>query len=84
MPIYDTKCVACGNLEINVFAHFEDVIKCSKCGERCERLPRVFNPQIFPSDGIFLQNVSPEGKRFFSKKEMKDYAKEHDLELGAL
>ena len=84
MPIYDTKCLVCGNLDVDVFARFGESIKCSKCGGQCERLPCVFNPQLFPSDGIFLRHVSPEGKRFFSKKEMKDYAREHDLELGAL
>lgn len=39
---------------------------------------------IFPAEGIFLEHVSPEGKRFFSKQEMKDYAKKHDLEIGYL
>jgi len=39
---------------------------------------------VFPADGIFLENVSSEGKRFFSKKEMKAYAKKNDIEIGYL
>jgi hypothetical protein len=39
---------------------------------------------VFPSQGIFLQNVSAEGKHFSTKRELKDFARDNNLELGAL
>jgi len=48
------------------------------------KIPSLLVPHVFPAEGIFLEHVSPEGKRFFSKQEMKDYAKKHDLEIGYL
>ena len=39
---------------------------------------------VFPNGGIHLKNVCAGGKTFHSRNEMKRYANEHDLELGAL
>jgi len=49
-----------------------------------EKVPSRFMADVFPNGGIHLRNVSPEGKTFHSKKEMKNYARANDLELGAL
>lgn len=79
------KCPECGLVKKDVFTKsWEDIIKCEECDVEMNKIPAVFSPSIFPSEGIFLEHVSPEGKRFHSKQEMKDYAKKHDLELGAL
>jgi len=40
--------------------------------------------RVFPADGVYLEHVSPKGKTFYSRKEMKDYEKKHNVELGYL
>lgn len=60
-------------------------IKCSECGTVMMKLvPKLFGADVFPSDGVYLEHVSPEGKTFHSKQEMKDYEKKHKVELGYL
>ena len=84
MPIYDFICPACKTKQKDVFVKsWEEVIKC-KCGKQMNKLPSLFIANTWPMDGIYLEHVSPEGKTFHSKKEMKEYAKTNDLELGAL
>jgi hypothetical protein len=46
--------------------------------------PSRFLADVFPNGGIHLEHVSSTGKTFHSKGEMKTYAKENNLELGAL
>ena len=86
--IYDFECIMCCEKQEDVLVHKkDDPILCPSCkGEMIRLFPANsrFYAHIFPADGIFLEHVSPEGKRFHTKKEMKQYAKEHDLELGAL
>jgi len=86
MPIFDYKCPSCNKVKKNVFIkNREEVIKCSQCHEDMKRLfPLSFVPHIWPADGIFLEHVSSKGKRFFSKKEMKTYAKRNNLEIAML
>ena len=86
MPLYDLKCEKCGKRMDDVLASFEDVKRmvCPDCKSKLIRVPGRFVPDVFPAEGIFLEHVSAKGKTFYSKKEMKDYAKKHDLELGAL
>lgn len=85
MPIYDYKCPSCDETQKDVFVHNWDTKITCKCGKTMQKLISTgIAAKVFPSDGIFLEHVSPEGKRFYSKKEMQDYAKKHDLELGAL
>ena len=85
MPIYDYKC-ECGEEKKDEFVFsWDTVITCDKCKKPMIKLFSGFRfPHTFPKNGIFLEHVSPEGKLFHSKKEMKDYAKKHDLQLGAL
>lgn len=83
-PIYDFKCPECGKEKKDVFTKsWEEAIKCD-CKKEMNKKPSLFVPNVFPKDGIFLEHVSSEGKLFHSKQEMKDYARENDLELGAL
>ena len=88
MPIFDYKCPSCGRKEKDVFVHkFDETVKCKQCHANMSRLfpaDSRFKPKVFPKEGIYLEHVSAKGKRFFSEREMKDYAKKHDLELGAL
>lgn len=61
------------------------VVRCDKCNGAMKKLisSRVV-AHVFPADGIFLEHVEPEGRRFHSKSEMVTYAREHSMELGAL
>jgi len=84
MPLYDYKCDACGSELKDVLQRFDDDDMTCECGALMSRVPGMFNAHIFPSDGIFLRHVSAKGERFYSKQEMKDYARKHDLQLGVL
>lgn len=85
MPIYDFICPKCKKRKPDVFEKsWEDEEHCDACGTLMEKIPTIFTPDVFPVEGIFLEHVSANGKRFYSKKEMQQYAKENDLELGAL
>ncbi len=84
MPIYDFKCQKCGSVKKDVFTRsWEEIILC-ECESVMEKIPSLAAPHIFPPEGIFLEHVSPEGKLFHSKQEMRDYAKKHDIEIGYL
>lgn len=87
MPIFDFRCKNCSHIEKDVFVkHWETSVGCPECTSmlNMEKIPSLFMVDLFPNGGIFLEHVSSEGKTFHSKKEMRQYAKEHDLELGAL
>lgn len=86
MPIFDYKCPSCNAVKKDIFVNnWKEVINCPQCHETMKRLfPTGVNAKVFPQEGIFLEHVCPEGKRFHSTQEMKDYAKKNDLELGAL
>jgi predicted nucleic acid-binding Zn ribbon protein len=84
MPIFDYRCDGCGKEKKDEFvAKWDEDVICS-CGRTMEKLPSLFHADVFPSEGLFLEHVSAEGKTFYSKAEMRQYAKDHDLELGAL
>ncbi len=83
MPIYDMICI-CGLEKKDVFTRsWSEDIRCD-CGKVMRKRPSRFFPDVFPNGGIFLEHVSPSGETFYSKKEMRQYAKDNDLELGAL
>ena len=84
MPIYDFVCPGCGKKKTDVFTKtWDEIVRCN-CAIEMNKIPSRFAAVVFPADGIFLEHVSPTGKRFYSKKEMRQYAKDHDLQLGAL
>lgn len=83
MPIYDYQC-ECGAEKKDEFVQAWDTIILCDCGKQMKKKPSRFFPDVFPADGIFLEHVSPTGQRFHSKKEMRKFAKDNDLELGAL
>jgi len=84
MPVYDFRCPKCKKIKKDVYLPRWDMGQKCECGEDMTKLPSLIAPHIFPADGIFLEHVSSTGERFHSKKEMKDYAKKHDLEIGYL
>ena len=85
MPIYDLRCQGCGSGQTDVFSKsYDETFYCEKCGKKMERTPTAFAPDTFPADGIFFENASAKGERFFSRQEIKDYAKKHDLEFDYL
>ena len=85
LPIFDYKCPKCSKEKKDVFMKsWESIQFCIDCEIAMEKIPSLFMVDLFPKGGIFLEHVSSEGKTFYSKGEMRKYAKEHDLELGAL
>lgn len=47
--------------------------------EDCKKAPvcnkTYLGIDVFPADGIFLEHVEPQGRRFFSRAEMRSYEK---------
>ena len=86
MPIFNFRCKNCKKEAKDVFTKSWDAaVACKKCGSvDMEKIPSRFLADVFPNGGIHLEHVSSEGKTFHSKGEMRKYAKENNLELGAL
>jgi len=89
VPIYDFLCKSCGCKDADVFFHswkYSDVDrKCPSCGAimvKCISTGVVAD--IFPAEGIYLEHVSAEGKTFYSKQEMRQFEKTHDMTIGMI
>jgi len=85
MPTFDYKCPSCELIKENVLVNNrkQEVI-CKQCHEIMKRLFTTSNVRVFPRFGLRLHHVCRGGKTFYSERDMKTYAKEHNLELGAL
>ncbi len=83
MPIYDFKCNKCEKELKDEFTHsWKEIPIC--CDQPMERLfPTRAGRAIFPDEGITLDHVAAKPVHFDSYKEMKKYARDHDLELSA-
>ena len=92
MPIFDYECPECGFVKEYIVKYHDAKILCSVCLDHLGRdkkvfmvkLPAVPNMHLFPIDGIHLKHVCSGGKTFHSKNEMKKYARDNNVELGAL
>jgi len=85
MPIFDYECGDCGHIKQDVFVKsWKEPVDCIRCACAMTKLCAVPQMHLIPIDGIHLKHVCPGGKTFHSKREMKEYAKKHNLELGAL
>ncbi len=85
MPLYDMLCPSCHKKDKDVLLKkMEELHKCTRCGANMKRLFPKTNLHIWPAEGIYLEHVSPEGKTFYNKKEMKEYAKKNNLEIAML
>ena len=86
MPVFDFQCLMCNEVQEDIFVHhIDDVVLCPECkGQTLRLFPNRVAGDIFPIDGITLNHVESKPVHFDSLKKMKKYAKERDLELGAL
>jgi len=86
MPIYDFKCSKCGKVEKDQFFHsWEDShMTCPDCKIEMDKLIGAPFPKCFPAEGVYLEHVSPTGKTFHSTKEMREFERKNDMELGYL
>lgn len=89
MPVYDFKCPSCGRIKKDEFVHKYDAkVKCVQCGAQMKKLftssVKFVGAKVFPSEGVHLEHVSPSGHTFHSEKEMRQWEKEHNQELGYL
>lgn len=93
MPIYDYKCVSCGLVReeyLPLKMSNCDSLVC-QCGSKLKRIITISSSKIGPVEaalaspgGLYLEHVSNKGETFHSKRQLKDYARKHNLQLGAL
>ena len=85
MPVFDFKCDSCGHA-VELFVHRADsAVNCPQCNMPMRRMfPTNVKVHVWPPDGVFLRHVSAKGQRFMHRRDMVRYAREHNLELGAL
>lgn len=79
MPIYDLACNdhVCGNkMEFYTKGFNAEFPHCPECGSDMHTVPSLFKPDVFPSEGVFLEHASAKGETFHSKKEMRDFEKQ--------
>lgn len=57
---------------------------CKTCKDDNRTRASPFAVHTFPQDGIFLEHVSPQGHRFMSKGEMRDYERKTGTIIGML
>ena len=85
MPIYDFKCSNCNEVFDDMYLqNYNDNVDCPKCKSKMTKLISKISSKSFPKEGVFLENVSAEGKRFYSEREMRDYQRNNNVELGYL
>ncbi len=86
MPIFDMRCPSCEKIKKDVFVHsYKNEIECKQCHVNMKKLvPSRINLDILPNGGVFLKHVSAEGQHFNSKKEMRQYEKDHNVQLSYL
>ena len=80
MPAYDYICPKCKvRKDYIVVTSMDDAVECDDCKVNMDRqfpCNSTFGAHAFPADGIFLEHVSPTGKLFHSKDEMRDFEKQ--------
>lgn len=86
MPLFDFKCGSCNKVKRNVFTKLGEkkVLKCPQCHENMKRLFPMANVHLWPKNGIFVEHASAKGETFYSRKEAKEFADKHNLEMGIL
>lgn len=83
MPTYDFKCTVCNKRLNDQFQSIRaENPEC--CGVKMNTVPGRCSVNCFPAEGITLTNVEAKPKTFHSRMEMVTYAREKNLELGAL
>ena len=96
MPIYSYECNKCGH-EVEEFRRIADAMRldtCEKCGSTMQKVQKSFSVSTWPPasagsarrghGGVHLEHMGPNGKIFYSKKELRDHCKKNGLHSGAL
>jgi hypothetical protein len=81
MPLMDYKCLKCNKKETLFFWPTEARVAPECCMTMVEDWSRS---NVLLDHPVTLNHVEWQPKTFQTKKEMRDYAREHKLELGAL
>ncbi|MHA1840846.1 MAG: FmdB family zinc ribbon protein [Candidatus Heimdallarchaeota archaeon] len=86
MPIYDFECDHCGHIEKDFLAKRPmSKLRCPKCKKKMKLLfNKEFQIDVMPNGGLYLEHVSATGQTFHSKKEMRKFERDNNMELGAL
>ena len=86
MPRFDFKCPDCDSIKRDEYVPKPGCwVKCTcGCRKMIRLVSRVGRVSVFPDKGVYLEHVSAKGKTFYSKKEMRDYEKEHNMEIHYL
>ncbi len=87
MAIFDYKCPNCELKHNDVYVYkYDDKVKCKRCRTVLKKLFSMTNVSghVFPADGIFLEHVSPDGKLFHSKGEMREFERRSGTTIGLL
>ena len=82
MPIFDLQCSVCGQKKLDEFLHNDKQIPVC-CGEKMKKMIAMIHPG-FPKYGLTLTNVESQPVHFESRKQLLNYKRKHNLELGAL
>jgi len=83
MPLYDLKCEICHDEIDDYLCKMSDPLpKC--CGKTMTKKVNTGIASGFPEFGITLTNVAEQPVHFSCKSKMQAYARDHNLELGAL
>lgn len=83
MPIYDLICEDCKSVKKDELV-LKDVDWPMCCNKKMKRTDVGKFNITFPVMGLTLTNVDSKPVHFKQQSDMKRYAKEHNLELGAL
>lgn len=87
MPIYVFKCNRCKKVFEEFFRRIEENPQgpvCAHCNFITKQIVAQPGRDIFPPEGVTLEHVEATPRHFKSYGEMKRYAKDHDMELGAV
>lgn len=83
--LYDYSCKDCKRRWEEFVWNKDEQVDCELCGKPAERqFPNDINIHSFPPEGITLEHLPGGPRTFKNRTEMRAYAKEKDVELGAL
>lgn len=84
MPLYDYEC-SCGKSKNDEFVFRQDDVVTCECGKNMKRkFPTSLGGNIFPQDGLVLENVASYPIKVNSYREAKELQKKHNVQLGCV